>query len=756
MIRREIKSFTLSAGEYTDIACQAPTTLCSALINNGNISSEAAFTEGENHAFLPASCAYVAKIDFSEADANRTYAYLRLKRIMAKCEVIFNGRSYGIINNVNAVSLFDVSDKAAVGENTLEIRCAGSLGRRNYIRSDGSVFDDFVTAPKLADIGILDVPELLLSDSPMIAAVKTEQRFENGKVDLLVQTEMLGNADDVRVIASLVSPSGKIYFGGACENGIMISIPDPELWWPNGYGSPMLYKLSVTVYCAGEPQDTYERKIGLRKLEFVNDGNEVPRLYVNGIKIFPRGAAYLAPESILSDVSKNNMEKDVKRAVEMNFNTLSVFDEGVCLPESFYELCDKYGIMVWQSISVPYVAPPAAGVFAAGLYDAISNEIEKLSKHASVAVAFLAITETEPGMMRLFPDAVDEFRSVCLKIIAPTVEKITDFLFESDFEKMLSFDERYVTVLNNGGSYTSALPSELTLREFLDEEEYNLFSKTAELHISGSHNAMEMLRVAFDEMRFPHGMADLIYSTQAVSAYSADASVRRARCESIGARSAVFRQFNDGAYLISPSMIDYSNRKKAVCYKLTKAYEPTVVSLITSKKGIKVYITNDLKKSYEGKLLIALYDTNNKCWFEKTETVSVPAASFALIAEEDLSKYLDAPESYYVIYELYTESRVTDRGTVRFVPLKHFKFRDPKIKAEISGMGRSFTLRLTAESYVACAEISFDGIEAEFEDNFVDIIRGTPTVIDFNVGSAISPEELQSRLIIKTPGIRVK
>lgn len=752
MIRKEIKSFTLNAGDYSEISCQVPATLYSVLIENGYISSAVESKEGGLvPVSVPESASFVSKIDFSETEVKKAHIYLRLKRITARCEIIFNGRSYGIISNANTEAVFDVTDKVRAGENTLEIQCTDSHGRRSYVKSDGSIFDGFVTAPKLADIGILEIPELLISDFAMISTVKTEQIFENGKVNLLVQTETIGKADDLRVVASLVSPSGKIYFGGACEGGVMISVPDPELWWPNGYGAPMLYKLSVTIYQDGEPVHTYERKVGLRKLEFVKDENEVPWLHVNGIKIFPRGAAYLAPKSILSEVARGDVEKAVNSAVGMNFNTLSVFDEGISLPEYFYELCDKHGIMVWQSLSIPYVAPPAAGVFAAGLYESISDNVARLSEHASVVVAFLAITESGVGVMRLFPDAVEEFRSVCLKIIAPILDKITDFLVELDFEKMLSLDERYASVLNNSELYTPSLPLEQTLREFLDETEYNLFSKTAEAHSAGRDSCMAMLKHTFDEMRFPSGMSELIYSTQAAAAYAAAKNVKRARCEDIGVRSAVFRQFNDGAYLISPALLDCSFREKLACHKLSEAYGQTVVSAITREKEIFIYIRNDSKKIYEGKLLIALYDTNNKCWFENTRSVSVPPASALLAAEEDFEKFIDAPESYYLIYELFTDSRVTDRGTERFVPLKHFKFKNPQIKAEITGMGKSFTLKLTASSYVAGAEISFDGLEAKFDNNLVDIIHGAPTVIDFTVESAISPEELQSKIIIRTP-----
>ena len=752
MIRKEIKSLILRADGYSDIECCAPSTLCSALIKNGYIDSDVEISDGViKPVELPSSCSFVASIEFSEAERAKRHVYLRLRGIMAKGEIVFNGKSCGIVGNVNSVFDLDIRDKIRAGENILEIRCAESLGRRSNICSDGNISDSYVTAPKLADIGILEIPEIVFSDYPIVSGVRTEQRFENGKVNVFVNTKTLGAADDLRVVASLVSPSGKIHFGGACEGGAMISVSEPELWWPNGYGAQMLYKLSVTLYHGSDPVDTYERKIGLRKPELIREENGTPWLFVNGVKVFPRGAAYLAQKSILSEISRGDIERLIKCAAEMNFNTLSVFDEGVCPSEAFFEFCDKYGIMVWQSLSVPYTAPPAAGVFASGLYDAIDDTVARISEHASVVRAFLAITEANHGMMRLFPDAVEEFRSVCLKIITPIIDKITNFLFEQDIEQLLAFDERYVPVLKNGSSYTCAVPSVKTLSKFLSDDECNLFSKTAEAHIPSREACLAMLDRAFCEMRFPSGMAELAYTTQATAAYAASESIRRARCENSACSSAVFRQFNDGANLITPSMIDFDFRKKHVCHKVKEAFGQTVVSVSKDEKEIKVYIRNDLKKDYEGKLLIALYDTKNKCWFENTRSISVPSASSVLVAEEDLSKYLDVPESYYLIYELFTEKMVTDSGTVRFVPLKHFCFRDPLIKAEITGMGKSFTAKLTASSYVAGAEISFDGIEAEFDKNLTDILPDAPTVIDFRVDSALAPEELQSRIVIRTP-----
>ena len=132
--------------------------------------------------------------------------------------------------------------------------------------------------------------------------------------------------------------------------------------------------------------------------------------------------------------------------------------------------------------------------------------------------------------------------------------------------------------------------------------------------------------------------------------------------------------------------------------------------------------------------------------------VFLEPASLSLITEQDFAKYLTgAPENYYVYYELFGEKGVTTRGTNLFVPIKHFNFKDPKINAEISGMGCKFTLTLKSASYVTGAYIGFEGVNAVFDSNYVDIIHGTPTVVTFETDSAISPEELTSRLKITTP-----
>ncbi len=755
MIKKEIKQLSFTAGEYKDIVCSLPATVFSVLSERELIKGTPAdISEISCSRKLFAESAFKAKIEFSKSEASKKYILLRISGVVSKSEIIFNDRSYGVISNVNRTAVFDITDKVFEGENTLVIESSETSGRKRHLSNSGEISKEYYTAPFIYDAGIIGNIEILMSDTPQISAVRTEQIYEDdGKVNLLIDLDMIGAADNIRAVASLVSPSGKIYFGGAYEGKIRISVSDPELWWPRGFGSQGLYKLSVTLYHDGEPKDTYEKKIGLRHIELISDENGVPRIYVNGVKIFSLGASYLPENSFLSRRSKKETEKLIKIAAKANMNTLAVFDEGVLPDESFYELCDKYGILIWQPISVPYTAPPAAGAFAAGLYDAIDDAVERLSSHPSVALTFLSITEASGETVRLFPDAVEEFRSVCLKIIEPVLNKIKNSIFIDNTDKLFSYDERYRNAekeTNKTEYYT--IPDELTLKEFLPDDEYNLFSKSAERHTHSREHCLNMISELTEEMRFPTGFSELSYAATLSAANSLSRSILSARTTDSACASAVLRPLNDGYYAISSSFVDYCKRKKPICHKIASAYAPIAVSAAACESVVRFYVKNDSKKAYEGKLIYALYDVGNKCWFENTVSISLGAGESCLAAESDFSKYIsEAAENYYVIFELHTEKGITFSGTERFVPIKHFNFADPKIRAEVSGMGCKFTLKLNSATYVTGAHISFNGVEIFPETDFVDIIRTAPTVISFETESAISPEELNSRLAILTP-----
>lgn len=750
MIKREIKAFSveLPGGEIYEASI--PSGISEGLIAKGIYTLD----EVESgKASLPESCTFTLETELSEADTKKKYIFLEVRGVLAKGELFFNGKSCGIINGPHRTYLFEVADKVVVGKNTVEIRCNEKIEPKQRLTRYGERASDYDTALRISDFALLSALALYISDSAFINGVNVRQEHSNGKVSLYVMADTVGDKNDVRIVASLSAPSGKIYFGGAYEDEIKITVADPELWWPRGYGAQPIYKLTVTLYHGAEVADVYEKRIGLRTVELtVNDGS-APALTVNGIKVFARGASYVKENSVVTTVSDASVERAVKSAVSANMNTLTVFDENIPLPDSFYALCDKYGIMVWQSLTVPYIAPPAASVFASGVTDSVRDGIRRLALHPSVAMFFLEFTETSREMMRLFKDAIDEFRGVASKILTPVLSKYAVGIpFVEKTNEIFERDERYL--FENDASFADstlyALPSEYTLKSFIPENDYNLFSYSSETQTNVSH-CVKMLDNTVRYMKMPNGMAELIYASEVSAGYALSKSIKRSRGSEV-CGSAVLRQLNDGKKTVSSSFIDYLGKTKGTLKYVKEAFAPVCVDVIASPTETSFVISNLSKKEYTGRLFYALYDTKGECYVEKNVSIVLASGLSETVEKADLSRFIgDNGRCFYVMYELYDDNGIVASGSEHFVPIKHVEFCDPEISAEISGMGKKFSIRLNSELYAYAVKVDFGDLDVNFSDNFVNLYGKIPVVIDFETSEVVTLGELENKIKIYSP-----
>lgn len=750
MIKRNVKNITVTLPNGEIFESCAPIGLLSAMIQRGMISAGDA-EDGKIN--LPDSCTFASEILFSEADAKKRYVYIEVSGVLGEGEFFLNGKSCGVINNPQRTYLFDVADKVVPGNNIAEIRCSEPFVPKQMLNRYGERASEYDNAICVADYGVLNPISVYVSDCAFINGVRVRQEHNDGKVSVFVSAETIGDKDDVRIVASLSAPSGKIYFGGAYEKEIKISVADPELWWPKGYGAQPIYKLTVTLYHGAEVADVYEKRVGLRKAEVLHSENSVPALYVNGVKVFSRGATYVKQNAVFTSISNESIEFIVKSATKANMNTLTVFDEAAPLPEHFYDLCDKLGIMVWQSVTLPYIAPPAASVFAAGVSAAIEDSVKRLSLHPSVAMFFFSFVETNKQMMRLFKDSIEEFRSVSSRILDPVFKKCaSDVPFVADPHDIFKHDESYLFEKDAGYAYRTlyALPSEYTLKNYLDEKNYNLFSYESERR-TNVPKCLLMLENTVKHMKMPTGMSELVYASEVAAGYESAQSVKRARRSGI-CYSAVLRQLNDGKKTVSGSFIDYFGKHKATMKFISEAYAPITVDVVPCVNETEFWVINSTKRNVSGKLIYALYDTCGKCYTEKHLELSLGAGECVEAEKVDFSRYVgENADMYYVTYELYDEKGIVATGSEHFVPIKHVQFADPKITAEISGMGKRFSVKLTSDTYAYSVKVDFDDLNVNFSSNFVNLYGKTPVVIDFETAEVVTLGELQNKIKIYSP-----
>ena len=119
-------------------------------------------------------------------------------------------------------------------------------------------------------------------------------------------------------------------------------VRDPKLWWPVGYGEPVLHDLALTASVGGAASDHASSRFGIR--EFTADIDAAGHLLykVNGRNILVRGAGWTF--DMMLRTSRARQEAEVRYVKDMGLNTIRL--EGKLEDEHFFDLTDREGLLV--------------------------------------------------------------------------------------------------------------------------------------------------------------------------------------------------------------------------------------------------------------------------------------------------------------------------------------------------------------------------------------------------------------------------
>jgi len=128
-----------------------------------------------------------------------------------------------------------------------------------------------------------------------------------------------------------------------------LNISNARLWWPNPLGPQNLYNLRLEFEIDGEISDSTSINFGIRQITTHLNKNGWRVIQYNGKNILGRGGTWMTSDLLLRFSSKR-YESMLRYAKEMNWNLMRV--EGYSIKElpEFYDMCDKYGIMIAPEI----------------------------------------------------------------------------------------------------------------------------------------------------------------------------------------------------------------------------------------------------------------------------------------------------------------------------------------------------------------------------------------------------------------------
>jgi len=141
-----------------------------------------------------------------------------------------------------------------------------------------------------------------------------------------------------------------ITFNRNISVSLFIPNENVQLWWPNGYGDQPLYRLSV--YNQG--QLVGSRLIGFRTIQLAQHSygptiNGTSFYFViNSYPIYIKGSNWVPPDAFQERVTDERLERLLVSAQLANMNMLRVWGGGIYERDSFYEIADRLGIMLWH------------------------------------------------------------------------------------------------------------------------------------------------------------------------------------------------------------------------------------------------------------------------------------------------------------------------------------------------------------------------------------------------------------------------
>jgi beta-mannosidase len=597
-------------------------------------------------------------------------------------------------------------------------------------------------------------------------------------------------AGNLQLCMTLRDPDGNT-FATTCKflNGkalATIEIPDPILWWPNGYGEQPLYQVKVTLRTEDEVLlDTREFQIGLRTMELRQEKDAFGESFtfiVNNVPIFAKGSNWIPADSFPTRITRQTLERLLGDAANAHHNMIRVWGGGFYESEDFYDLCDQYGILVWQdfifSCSVyPFDDPE----FVENVHQEVIDNVSRIRHRACLAI-WCGNNEMDWGweswgwQEREIEEYLLPYKTFFYQTLPGWLEELdpdTPYWFSSPtsgtpFENSNSNnigDAHYWDVWHGAKPFSAyreqyprfmsefgfqSLPPLKTIKTYADEDHWNLTDYMIEHHQRSPYaSALFMGQMAFHFM-MPADFPALVYLTMILQAEGIRYGVEHWRRNMHRVSGALYWQLNDCWPVASWSSLDYFGRWKALHYASRKFYAPLLLSIEDQNASMKVHLTSDLMAAWEGTIRWRLMRIDGEVLEMGEEEVSATPLTSQMVIEktfDDLT--LSEKRETIFVAQLIQGGDVQAAQLATFVPNKHLQLVNPQLKAYCrEGMQGECLIDVEAAYLARFVELTLDDADTIFSDNYFDVLPGQTVEISCRMPDGWTIDDLARSLTV--------
>lgn len=723
------------------------------------------------------------------------------------CDIFVNGNLIGKAENHHLCYKFDIKEYATA-KNEIKIRfyspvkyvldkqkvettpanCNG-LNGIPHIRKPQCHFG-WDWGPVLTPSGISDDIYVEGLNIAQISNVLINQNHSEDSVKLTINVSA-DNFDkkDLDCKVKVFAPNGKLLeeksFELVDKGSVDFNIENPELWWIKDISATEkqpLYAVNVEILYKGKAIDEQNKRIGLRTIKLNQDVDKFGKNFqfvLNGKPIFAKGANWIPSDSFVNRTTKEKLEYYIKSAADCNFNMIRVWGGGYYESDDFYDLCDEYGIIVWQDFAFacqPY--PFFIDTFRENVLKEVEYQVQRLRHHASLglwcgnneielmAIAWKLRTNyvawTEKFFWDILPEAVSRFDKVTPYIAGTPVGVSHDNGFSNDnvgdthlwavwhgLKPMNYYRKRMTRFCSEFGF--ESLPDIKTIETYAKPEDYSLTSEVFTNHQKCASGNMKMAFYIASRFRLPMKFEDYIYLSQICEQECIRDATEHWRRNKGRCNGSLFWQYNDCWPVCSWSSVDYYGNFKALQYTSKHFFAPLMLSIEDSKKKIDLYVVNDTLKAYEGTINYKLYDFNGKILLDEQVICKVLSNSSGLIHTikmEDLKGKFNLKESVLVA-DLVIDDKVVSHKTFLFDKEKNLNLPKANIAYKVEVENGKATITLKADKFARLVRVHSKTITTPFSDNYFDILPDEEKVITIDCKD-MTEKQMKQDLIISS------
>jgi beta-mannosidase len=747
----------------------------------------------------------------------RDRLYLRCEGLDTLATVYLNGRRLARADNKFRTWEFNVKKHLRSGRNRIEVRfdpateAARSLDAkrhlltykfishevegRSWLRKSPCDFG-WDWGPALVTCGIWRPIRLVAFDAARLSDIKFRQN--HGKKSVKVTVDISAETASASPINALVKLN---YKGGqvACLKSklragharLCLNISSPQLWWPNGMGAQPLYEVTVRLLNAnGELLDHAVRRIGLRSLGLERKKDKWGESFhfkVNGLPFFAKGGNWIPADAFQTRVTPQKYETLLNDCAAANMNMLRVWGGGIYESDTFYDLCDKLGLCVWQDFMFACAPYPAFdALFMKNVRAEAEDNVRRLRHHACLAlwcgnneIESCGFTSDNPralaaGLMRR-----GDYNKLFNKLLPRVVRRLDP---ERDYWPSSPHTpgggkNRHVNDHARGDAHLwgvwhgrkpfewyrtckhrfnsefgfQSFPEPRTVHGYTNPAERNITHPVMEWHQRCGIGNSVIMDYMLSWFRMPGGFNNMLWVSQIQQGMAIKYAVEHWRRSMPRGMGTLYWQINDNWPVASWSSIDYHGRWKALHYMARHFFAPLLVSGLEDPATgkVEVHVTNDLLKSVSAKVTWLLTSAAGKRIACNKIVIQAPALKNCKAVTLDFGRYLKAygPDDLLLWIEAEARGEPVSRNLVLFARPKQIELPRPVFSLAVrQGNGGNFLVTVRADRPALWTWLNLPGIDAGYSDNFFNLPPGRPVKVVARPRKAMSLREFRREL----------